>query len=84
MNSYIPISCEFYDELEAISTLRKIVEIEFLTESGVNNNILGKIVNLYNSDKVEYMVLESGLEIRLDRLISVDGKRLSDYDSCDL
>ncbi len=74
----IPISCSYYDELEALATLRKECEIVYTDESGKQISIKGIIKTFFIRDKVECMQLESGEEIRLDKLISVDGKRLSD------
>ncbi|MBX7141753.1 MAG: hypothetical protein K1X63_11810 [Chitinophagales bacterium] len=78
MEKYIPISCSYYDELEALATLRQECEIVFTDENGKQISIKGIIKTFFIRDKVECMQLESGEEIRLDKLISVDGKRLSD------
>jgi Rho-binding antiterminator len=78
MEKYIPISCSYYDELEALATLRKECEIVFTDENGKQTSIRGIIKTFFIRDKTEYMQLESGVEIRLDFLISVDGKKLPD------
>lgn len=76
MDNYQPINCDFYDELEARATLRRSCHIEFRDVSGQNQSIEAVIKDLYIRSKVEYMLLSTGLEIRLDRLVSVDGKPL--------
>jgi len=74
MESYQPIDCNFYDILEALATRKKYVRIqyfsalqEFLTTDAI-------IKDFYIKKGFEFMVLSSGLRIRLDRLVSVDGK----------
>lgn len=71
---YRPINCSYYDELEAIATLRKRVTVIYQNDSAqVTLNGVG-IKNLYAKDKEEFVVLTNGQTIRLDYLIEVDGK----------
>lgn len=76
MDPYQPISCDFYDELEARATLRRPCRIEYRDASGQNQTVEAVIKDLYVRSKVEYMLLSTGLEIRLDHLVAVDGKPL--------
>ena len=73
MSTYIPINCSYYDELEAAATQAKIVKLIYRDQSGEKQLDI-RIVNLYTKNKEEFMVLENGLEIRLDHLLSIDGK----------
>jgi hypothetical protein len=41
--------------------------------------VKGKIVDLWNQEKVEYLRMSSGEVIRLDLLVSVDGKVPANY-----
>ena len=75
-DTYIPISCTFYDELEALATLGKTSLISYRNEQGETEEAIGRIKDLYSKDKVEFMLLENGLRIRLDTLISVNKKVL--------
>jgi Rho-binding antiterminator len=77
--SYQPISCNFYDELEALATLRKNCQILYRDEKEQQAVINGIIKDLYIREKAEYLLLDNGTEIRLDQLISVDGKALKGY-----
>jgi Rho-binding antiterminator len=79
MEEYKPISCDYYDELEALAIMKKKVEIIFVAENGGKSIVLGRITELYTRDHVEYMKLDSGLEIRLDSLIEVDGKKRAHF-----
>jgi len=74
MKTYQPINCNYYDELEALATLRKKTVIEFYLPSGEKQSVESRIVNLYTRNREEFMELEDGTVFRLDRLISADGK----------
>ena len=80
MTSYRPISCNFYDELEARATLRQPCVIVYRPENGPTEaSVTGIIDTLYIRDKVEYLRLTDGFELRLDWLVSVDGRLLAGY-----
>ncbi|MEM0994407.1 MAG: hypothetical protein AAF847_12045 [Bacteroidota bacterium] len=71
---YIPINCSFYDILEVTATLKKACIIRFYDTEEASTETRSKIVNLYTKKQEEYMELDNGLVIRLDRIISVDGE----------
>lgn len=77
--SYIPISCSFYDELEALATLRQIATIKYAEGDAPTKTAEGKIKNFFIREGVEYLLMDTGLEIRLDHLISVNGKVMGNY-----
>ena len=71
---YRPINCSYYDELEAIATLRKRVQLIYESENEpVTLESVG-ILNLYAKEKEEFVVLTNRQTIRLDYLVEVDGK----------
>ena len=72
---YIPINCSFYDYLEEAASLGKWSIIEYISQ-GFVVTIEAKIHTLFVKNKVEFMELENGQSIRLDNLISFDGKTL--------
>lgn len=74
--SYKPISCSFYDYLEEAATLGTVSTIEYLDKNLVVE-VQSKIKTLLLKDKVEYMVLENNQIIRLDNLLSFNGKLLA-------
>ena len=74
--SYQPIDCNFYDKLEAWATLKKKCQVQYRSPSGESKEGSGRIMDLYSVDKIEYLRLESGLEIRLDQIIQVNGEVL--------
>ncbi|MGI9543641.1 MAG: Rho-binding antiterminator [Cyclobacteriaceae bacterium] len=76
---YKPINCSFYDLLEQAATLGTACSINYKT--GDKEVVLkGKIIDLYIRQKVEYLKLDTGEEIRLDSLVSLNGTNLTDFD----
>ena len=78
-SNYTPISCSFYDELEALATLKKIAKIKYQDEAGKEFNVEAKIKDFKIKDKIEFMLLDNGQSIRLDYLKAVNGKVLNQY-----
>ena len=69
---YQPINCDYYDRLEAWATMRTICLIRFYSETGAEQEVSSRILDIYVLSKIEYMRLENGLVIRLDALIAVN------------
>ena len=76
---YQPINCNFYDELTLLSMRKKSCEIVYRVSEQKITSMTGVIRDIYTKNKEEFIVLESGLTIRLDKLISVDGKVIEHY-----
>ena len=76
---YQPISCNFYDELTLLAMRKKTCEIVYRVNEQKVTTVTGVIRDIYTKEKEEFVVLESGLAIRLDQLISADGKILGNY-----
>ena len=77
---YQPISCSFYDELEARATTGQPCTLTYRTEPDTPPSTYhGTIQNLYIQEKVEYLRLADGFELRLDNLLAVDDKELRNY-----
>ena len=74
MKDYKPINCSFYDELEAAATLKKYIRIQYLSTLQEMLTIDAVIKDLFIKEGAEYMQLNTGEEIRLDRIVSIDGK----------
>jgi len=71
--SYTPINCDFHDELEAIATLRNNCVIVYCSSDG-ETRVQDYIDDVYARNGEEFIKLNSGLVIRLDALVEVDGK----------
>jgi len=61
---YVPIDCSLYDHYEAAATRKEMLRITL--QDGSEHR--GVIVDLFIRDKVEWMRLDGGEEIRLDRI----------------
>jgi len=76
---YQPISCEFHDVLESLATRSRRAPVVYLGEDGAQREVSAVITDLFGRDGVEFMALDNGETIRLDRLVTVDGVRLADF-----
>lgn len=69
---YVPIDCNFYDRIEEAIVLRKVVRLEY----SVNRetiSVLTMLANTLTKEGEEFLILPSGEQIRMDRIISLDG-----------
>ena len=74
--TYIPISCSFHDRLEAAATMRRPVTLSYAGFDG-EIEVTGQIVeDVFTREGAEYLRLNSGLELRLDSLRSLNGQKL--------
>ena len=71
---YVPIDCNFYDEIEILSMRKSKSTVVYICEKDEQTTIEGVIKNVFAKNKEEFLEMESGLIFRLDRLISLDGK----------
>ena len=76
-NKYVPISCSYYDELEILAMRKQACTVEYLADDQSAIGRHGVIADVFSKEKQEFLKLDNGEVIRLDRLISVDGKPLS-------
>ncbi|NMF64597.1 hypothetical protein [Brasilonema octagenarum] len=79
MDTYIPVSCDFHDELEALATLRQECRIVYCDAANELVEVQGRIIDVYAANKADFIKLKDGTEIRLDRIVSVNDKQLSSY-----
>jgi Rho-binding antiterminator len=73
MAEYCLVDCGFHDQLEALATLRQTCQISYYTATGEIVEVQDQIVDVYAANKADFLKLKDGTEIRLDRLISVNG-----------
>ena len=78
MKAYTPISCNTYDQLEAIAVLRKTVELVYKDARLGTQTLKTQIKDLQTVDKVEYLITANQLKIRLDHLIRIDGNEVGE------
>lgn len=77
MEAYIPVSCDFHDQLEALATLRQPCRILYRNAVDETAEIQGRIVDIYAANRADFLKLEDGTEIRLDRIISPNDQPIS-------
>ena len=75
--TYNPIDCDFHDVLEAAATLRRNVAIDHLDDEGNRRVVDARIADLFAREGAEYMRLDDGSLIRLDKLVSIDDAQRS-------
>ena len=72
---YNPISCEFFDQLN-VAMQRKIPStVVFLKNEEEKETIKGIVKTMEVVDGIEFMVLETKERIRLDKVITFNGKK---------
>lgn len=79
MKTYRPISCDFHSELELFALRKQPVVIVYLLPDGRQHRICETIQDLCTRKGEEFLILPDDTELRLDQLVSVGGKVLSDY-----
>lgn len=70
-DNYTPIDCGFHDRLEALATTRKRVAVTHAleTEARVSEGVIEDIWT--TPAKEEFLRLDDGCEIRLDRILAL-------------
>ena len=71
---YIPIDCNFYDEIELRALRKSKCTVIYLNEKEESTTVVGIIKNVFSKNKEEFLEMENGLIFRLDKLVSIDGK----------
>jgi Rho-binding antiterminator len=66
--AYTPIDCNLYDHYEAAATLKQPVHL--MLSDG--RSLSGRIVDLFHRDKAEWLRLDHGGEVRLDRITKLE------------
>jgi Rho-binding antiterminator len=83
MKEYKAISCTYYDYIEHYATLRQVVNIQYKDEADQLQSIQNIILDTKNDGKAEYIIVKDMEQpIRLDKLVSIEDKKLADYWEC--
>lgn len=82
MEAYTPVSCDFHDELEAMATLHQDCQIIYRDEADTEQSVTDRIVDIYAANHADFIKLKNGIEIRMDRLVTVNGKSNDTCGSC--
>lgn len=70
--AYAPINCSFHDTLLAKATLRKTCHIRYEMEQQQAVETHSRIVDIYTRREEEFMELNTGEHIRLDRILAIE------------
>ncbi|MBE9188858.1 hypothetical protein IQ230_00455 [Gloeocapsopsis crepidinum LEGE 06123] len=79
MDAYVPVDCDFHDQLEALATLRKECQIVYQKVPSELVKVQGLIVDIYAANKADFLKVDDGTEIRLDRIVSLNNKQASSW-----
>lgn len=72
---YHPVDCGFHDEFESYATLGKNIKINYWKQEGELTQATGIIKDVYATEsKEEFIKLNTDEMIRLDHIITIDGK----------
>ncbi|HRI29462.1 MAG TPA: DUF2024 family protein [Chitinophagales bacterium] len=70
---YHPISCTFHDMLLEKATLKQTCQITFFTQTNEVDSEESIIIDLFSKNGEEVLTLQSGNNIRLDKIVAVNG-----------
>uniref|UniRef100_UPI0040478DA5 hypothetical protein n=1 Tax=Aliarcobacter sp. TaxID=2321116 RepID=UPI0040478DA5 len=77
-DKYQTVSCHFYDELEALAVKKVLSKITYLENE--NEKIIEDIIiDFKTKNKEEFLILSSGVNIRLDKIIKINDLIPKDY-----
>ncbi|RDC61573.1 hypothetical protein [Adhaeribacter pallidiroseus] len=83
--SYAPVATFFREELVGYAERRIYISLQYFSDIREYLSTKAVIKEVYARDNVEYLALNTGEEIRLDRIIRVEGKPapgFEDYFAC--
>ncbi len=75
---YTPINCHFYDHFEAAIVQNRPVTLEFQDEEQKLHKRVTKLKDLQTINKEEFLILEDKTVIRLDKILSINGRTAPD------
>lgn len=64
---YVPLRCDIHDQLEEFAVRREAVRIRFRDPEEAEQEMVGRIVNIWAAGGAEYLRTDDGTTIRLDR-----------------
>ena len=71
---YTPISCEFFDQLN-VAMQRKIPSTFIYLENEEKKTLKGLIKTMSVIDGIEYVILNSNEQLRLDTVLTFNGRK---------
>jgi hypothetical protein len=74
INNYVRISNELFKEFDKLCKRKEECELVYFNNSNDKVSIKSKILKFLNIDGSEYMDVQEGNRIRLDKIISYNGE----------
>ncbi len=81
--TYEPIDQDLHQELEALQTTRKYIRIHYFNHYHEYISAAGIIKEITKLPAGEFLILNTGDEIRLDKIVRLEGKPAPGYDKSD-
>ena len=75
--AYEPVSCDIVDQIEILATRKKISSV-VLGNDKEQYLLTGIIKTWFTKEKVEYLLFSSGIQVRLDKIIEIEGFSVND------
>jgi Rho-binding antiterminator len=70
--AYRPISCTFHQYLETWARQQQACKIQYRQNDGSAIEVSSEIIDLFSWQGAQYILIEKGQLIRIDRLLSVN------------
>jgi len=72
-DAYEPLDCSLHDRIEDLATRRRVVRIRY-ADGADPLEADDTVADWFVRDGAEFLRTGSGLEIRLDRILEIDGQ----------
>jgi hypothetical protein len=79
-STYMPVDPDFYEVIEDLKEKAIEVKLFFFTDNTELDSISGIIKGVFDEDKSEFLRLDNDGQVRLDRIITINGKPGPLYD----
>lgn len=77
-DTYKPVACAFYDQLEYLAMKKQIILIEYTDHHGEHSSPV-IIQDFITRKKEEFLITTSHIEIRLDKITRINGQEPESY-----
>jgi len=77
---YLPVSCDFHDELLALASRKEKVKVFIFNKKGTLDSISGLIIDVFTKNREEFLQIDTFTPIRLDKIITYNGKPGPSYE----
>lgn len=80
-DKYTAVSCAFYDEFEAAAVRRIECTIVYKDENR-EKTVRARVIDFKTEDKQEFIILDNGQKIRLDKILLFNDLSPEDKNYC--